>query len=218
MVYYRAMSTSPQNSPATLVKISVADPSAIGLLGLAIVTLVASSQKLGLTDGTALVIPWAVFLGACGQIYASVSDSKLGNTFGATAFGAYGLFWLGMAMSWMTQNGVFGETMARGADINQMGLAFVGYLIFTLIMTYGAAGVNKVLFLIFVMIDFLFIGLSVSVFTLKSAGGLHNAASLFAGVCELVISLLSFYACGAAVLNAHFGKTVLPTGAALIKK
>lgn len=35
---------------------SWADPSALGLFGLAIVTLVACSQKLGITDGTAAVM------------------------------------------------------------------------------------------------------------------------------------------------------------------
>lgn len=45
------------------VKISTADPSAIGLFGLAIVTFVASTQKLGWTEGLGLVIPWAIFLG-----------------------------------------------------------------------------------------------------------------------------------------------------------
>ena len=44
------------------VKMTTADPSGIGLFGLAMVTLVASSQKLGLTDGVSLVLPWAIFL------------------------------------------------------------------------------------------------------------------------------------------------------------
>ena len=39
------------------VKIVTADPSALGLFGLAMVTLVASSQKLGLTSGVWLVLP-----------------------------------------------------------------------------------------------------------------------------------------------------------------
>lgn len=42
----------------------VADLSALGLFGLAMVTLVASSQKLGLTEGVSLVLPWSIFLGA----------------------------------------------------------------------------------------------------------------------------------------------------------
>ena len=39
------------------VKILVADPSALGLFGLAVITLVASSQKLGLKSGVSLVLP-----------------------------------------------------------------------------------------------------------------------------------------------------------------
>ena len=98
------------------VKIVVADPSAIGLFGLAMVTLVASSQKLGLTSGVSLVIPWAIFLGAAAQLVACINDFKHNNHFGATAFGAYAFFWFAMAMSWMIQNGVFFFFFARGAD------------------------------------------------------------------------------------------------------
>ena len=48
---------------------SWADPSALGLFGLAIVTLVACSQKLGITDGTAAVMGWAIFLGGMRSAY-----------------------------------------------------------------------------------------------------------------------------------------------------
>ncbi len=44
------------------VTITVADPSAIGLFGLAMVTLVASSQKLGITSDLSYVLPVAIFL------------------------------------------------------------------------------------------------------------------------------------------------------------
>lgn len=46
------------------IKMMKADPSALGLFGLAMVTLVASTQKLGWTEGLSFVIPWAIFLGA----------------------------------------------------------------------------------------------------------------------------------------------------------
>ncbi|PAF33928.1 hypothetical protein CHH69_18620, partial [Terribacillus saccharophilus] len=49
------------------VKVLTADPSALGLFGLAMVTLVASSQKLGLTEGLSMVLPWAFFLGGIAQ-------------------------------------------------------------------------------------------------------------------------------------------------------
>ena len=74
--------------PTQEVRISTADPSAIGLFGLAMVTLVASSQKLGLTSGVSFVLPWAVFLGGFAQLFACIHDAKHNNTFGTTAFGA----------------------------------------------------------------------------------------------------------------------------------
>ena len=51
----------------TQVKITTADPSAIGLFGLAMVTFVASSQKLGLTEGHSFILPWVFFLGGVAQ-------------------------------------------------------------------------------------------------------------------------------------------------------
>ena len=189
------------------VKILVADPSALGLFGLAVITLVASSQKLGLTSGVSLVLPWAIFLGATAQLVASINDFKHNNTFGATAFGAYAFFWYAMGMTWLIQNGVFGEKLAASADTKQLGFAFLAYLIFTLIMTIGAMETHKVLFTIFVLIDFLFIGL-----TLNSFNVVPHFAHNLAAYSELGIALVSFYGCGAAVLNKHFGKVFLPVG------
>lgn len=189
------------------VKILVADPSALGLFGLAVITLVASSQKLGLTSGVSLVLPWAIFLGATAQLVACLNDFKHNNTFGATAFGAYAFFWYAMGMTWLIQNGVFGEKLAASSDTKQLGFAFLAYLIFTLIMTIGAMETHKVLFTIFVLIDFLFIGLTLNSFNIVP----HFAHNL-AAYSELGIALVSFYGCGAAVLNKHFGKVFLPVG------
>ncbi|MGL4790855.1 MAG: acetate uptake transporter [Anaerotignaceae bacterium] len=198
------MSSNQQN---VNVKISVADPSAIGLFGLAMVTFVASSQKLGFTSGTSFVIPWALFLGAVAQFVASLNDFKHNNLFGATAFGAYALFWMGVAMSWLIQNGVFGETMAASADVKQLGMAFLGYLIFSLFMTIASMETTKVLFYIFVLIDVLLLCLALSSF-----GIAHETTHFVAGVTEMLIALLSFYGCAANVLNGHFGKVFLPAG------
>ena len=189
------------------VKVVVADPSALGLFGLAIITLVASSQKLGITEGVSLVIPWAIFLGATAQLFACINDFKHDNTFGATAFGAYAFFWYSMGLTWLIQNGVFGEKLASAADPKQLGFAFLGYLVFTAFMTLGAMETHKVLFAIFVFIDLLFIGL-----TLNSFGIMPELSHGLAAWSELIIAILSFYGSAAAVLNKHFGKVFLPIG------
>ena len=183
------------------------NPSAIGLFGLAIVTFVAASQKLGITTGTSLIFPWAIFLGGIAQIYAGSIDAKLNNVFGATAFFAYGLFWLSIGTTWLIQNNMFNEKMLEISDTKQLGFAYIGYLIFTIIMTIGSIETNKVLFIIFILIDFLFIGLSLSTF-----GIAQHFTHKLAAYSELSISIFSFYACGANVLNPHFGKTFLPLG------
>ncbi len=188
-------------------KIIIADPTALGLFGLAMVTLVASSSKLGLTGGTSLVIPWAIFLGAAAQLVASLADAKKNNAFGATAFGAYAFFWFAVGMSWMIQGGVFGAKLAEAADSKQLAVAFFGYLIFTLYMTVAATQTTKVLFAIFVLIDFLFIGLALTGF-----GIVPEFSHQLAGWSELGISLLSFYGSAAAVLNIHFNRVILPLG------
>lgn len=188
------------------------DPTALGLFGLGMVTLVASSQKLGITSGLSYVLPWAIFLGALAQLVAGILDYKKKNVFGGTAFCAYGFFWLGMAMSWLINMGAFGEMLQGNVDTRQMGFAFVGYLIMTVFLTLGATRTNKVLFLIFFFIDLLFIGLAVSTFI--PSGEVHTAFHMLAAVSELAIALLSFYGSGANVLNNHFGYTFLPIGKA----
>ena len=189
------------------VKIVNCDPSALGLFGLAIVTLVASTQKLGITSGTSFIIPWALFLGGFAQLFACINDSKRNNVFGTTTFGGFALFWFAVAVSWLIKNGVFGETLATTADGMQLGFAFLGYLIFALVLTVGSTETNKVLFIDFIFIDLLLLGL-----TLDSFGIVPHFSHLLAGCSELIISIISFYGFAAMVLNQHLGKTLLPVG------
>ncbi len=188
-------------------QIVTADPSALGLLGLAMVTLVASSLKMGWTTGESFVIPWAICLGACAQLFACINDGKKNNIFGMTAFGGYAFFWFAVAFSWMIKLGVFGEAMANNADVGQLGFAFIGYLIFSVYMTIGAMETNKVLFTIFCLIDLLFIGLALGTFHIGGEFPHHLAA-----YSEFLISMVGFYGSAAVVLNAHFGKEFLPVG------
>lgn len=189
------------------IKTVLADPSALGLFGLAMVTLVASSQKLGLTEGLSMVIPWALFLGAFAQLFACIGDAKRNNVFGTTAFGGYAFFWFAVAFSWLVKLGFFGEKLAATADSRQLGFAFIGYLIFTAFMTILATETTKVLFFIFVLIDFLFIGLSLSTF-----GIMPELTHKIAAWSEFFIAIVSFYGSAASVFNNHLGRTALPVG------
>lgn len=195
------------NSNDQKVQIVVADPSALGLFGLAMVCFVASSQKLAWTTGLSFVIPWAIFLGSLAQLMACVYDFKHNNVFGATVFGAYGLFWMSMAAVWLIKMGAFGTVLANQVDVKQLGFAFVGYLIFTIFGTIASMETNKVIFSIMFLINVLFFGLAMDSFGI---GG--QWAHSLAAWSELIISLLGFYGSGATFLNKWFGKSFLPLG------
>lgn len=193
------------------VKIEVADPTSLGLFGLAIVTLVASSQKMELTSGLSFVLPWAIFLGGVAQIIASLFDFKHNNLFGATAFSAYGLFWIGMAMSWLIKFGCFGDTLAQVADIKQLGFVFIGYMILSIVFTISGLKMSKAMFVLLLLIVILFLGLALDSF---GCGHVWHSVAAYA---ELAISLLTFYVLAAKYLNSFFGKNIVPVGSPILK-
>lgn len=184
----------------------MSDPTALGVFGLAIVTFVAASQKMGWTNGTAFLIPWALFLGSIAQIWASTIDFKKNNYFGAIVLGAYGLFWIAVAMHWAISLGWFGAIPAN-SDPRQLAFACLGYTLFSLFIMIAAFEANKVFAAILVLINILLPSLALGLL------GIHE--SLFKSLAawsELAISLLSFYAAGAVFLNSYFGRTLLPLG------
>ncbi len=193
------------------VKIEVADPTTLGLFGLAIVTLVASSQKMELTSGLSLVLPWAIFLGGIAQLIASLFDFKHNNLFGATAFSAYGLFWIGMAMSWLIKLGCFGDTLAQAVDVKQLGFVFVGYMILTIVFTISGLKMSKAMFVLLLLIVVLFLGLALDSF------GCGHVWHVVAAYAELAISLLTFYILAAKYLNSFFGRNIIPVGSPILK-
>ena len=189
------------------VKIAIANPTALGLFGLAIVTFVASSQKLGITSGLSFVIIYAFFLGATAQLMASILDFVYENIWGGTVFGAYAFFWYAVDVAWMMKMGVFGPELAAACDVKQLGVAFLGYLIFSVMMTIGAMEVSKLIFTIMVVIDVLLAAL-----TLNAFGVAPHLTHTIGAWAEMITALLSFYACSAVVLNTLFGKVFLPVG------
>ncbi|MGE5491373.1 MAG: acetate uptake transporter [Actinomycetota bacterium] len=191
-------------------KIVMADPTALGVFGLAMVTFVAASAKLGWTTGVAYLIPWALFLGSIAQIWASTIDFKKNNHFGAIVLGAYGLFWIAVAMHWAISLGWLGSFDPAKADPKQLAFACIGYFIFSIFIMIASFETNKVFAAILVLINVLLPSLALSILGVEPAlfGGL-------AAYSELLISILGFYAAGAIFLNGFYGRVVLPLGAPL---
>lgn len=185
----------------------IADPTPLGLFGLAMVCFVASTQKLGWTTGSSFVIPWAILLGSFAQLIASYFDFKHNNAFGSVVFGAYGLFWSAMGVIWLIAMGAFGSELSAAIDKHQLGFAFIGYLIFSIFGTIAALETNKLIFTIMFLIDFLFIGLALDTFGI---GG--HFPHTMAAWAEMIISLLGFYGAGAVLVNRVVGRAIFNLG------
>lgn len=190
----------------TETKIVMSDPTALGVFGLSMVTFVAASAKMGWTTGVAYLIPWALFLGSIAQIWASMVDFKKNNYFGAIVLGAYGLFWIAVAMHWATSLGWLGA-IGDKADPKQLAFACIGYFIFSIFIMIAAFEANKVFAAILVLINVLLPSLALSILGIN-----HELFGPMAAWSELGISLLGFYAAGAVFLNNFFGRTILPLG------
>jgi len=193
--------------PISETRIVMSDPTALGVFGLSMVTFVAASAKMGWTSGVAYLIPWALFLGSIAQIWASAVDFKKNNYFGAIVLGAYGLFWIAVAMHWAISLGWLGAVGAN-ADPKQLAFACIGYFIFSLFIMVAAFEANKVFAAILVLINILLPSLALSILGIN-----HEVFGPLAAWSELGISLLGFYAAGANFLNNFFGRTVLSLGA-----
>ncbi len=193
--------------PITETKIVMSDPTALGVFGLAMVTFVAASAKLGWTSGVTYIIPWALFLGSAAQIWASTVDFKKNNYFGAIVLGAYGLFWVAVAMHWAISLGWLGA-VGEKADPRQLAFACIGYFIFSIFIMIAAFEANKVFAAILVLINVLLPSLALSILGINAP--LFSALAAYS---ELGISLLGFYAAGAVFLNSFFGRVILPMGA-----
>lgn len=187
-------------------RVKMADPTAFGVFGLAIVTFVASSQKMGWTTGVEFAIPWAIFLGAIAQLWASLIDFRNNNTFGAMALGVYGLFWMGVATHWAISLGWFGE-LTVNADPRQLGFAFFGYFFISLFIMVAAFEVHLIMTILLVLINVLFLSLGFSALGIN-----HDLFATIAAYAEFAISLFGFYLAGATFLNNFFGRTVLSVG------
>ena len=189
------------------IKITTADPTALGLFSLAIVALVESTDELGLTEGLAFIVPGIFFLGGIAQLFAASLDARNNSIFGTTVWGLYGVFWICHAIIMMMQSGFFGSNLQESGDIRQLGIAYLGYLIFSIFVTIAAMETNKVLFFILLLLDIEFLGLFLSSFNI-----VESAAYYMGAVAELFVAFLSFYGAGAVLINTCFQKALLPLG------
>jgi succinate-acetate transporter protein len=190
------------STPATTPAPTVADPGPLGLAGFAATTFVLSSFNANLIDASLLtvVLPLALFYGGLVQLLAGMWEFKKGNTFGATAFGSYGAFWLSYAAYVKFVAGSLPASTAHQAT----GLFLLIWAVFTVYMTVAALRTSGALLAVFAFLSATFIVLTVAEFAQSTS------ATKVGGWLGLVTALLAWYASFAGVTNATWKRSVVP--------
>jgi succinate-acetate transporter protein len=150
-----------------------------------------------------MIVAMGICLGGLAQIIAGVRELCQGNTFAGTAFTAYGLFWWSLVVIWVNP---FAEAGMEGASKAAMGWYLLLWGIFTAFMFVGTLKHNRATQVVFGSLTILFLLLAISDFT-----GSHVIHTI-AGIVGIFCGLSAIYSAMGQILNAEFGKTVLPLG------
>lgn len=180
------------------------DPAPLGLSGFALTTLLLSTANADLVKeagAVTLVLGLAAFYGGLAQFVAGVVEFRRGNTFGATAFGSFGAFWLS---EWWIDT----HLTAASGDVHQaVGLLLLGWAIFTAFMTVAALATSlaNVAVLGFLTLTFLFLALG------QFQNGTNpDSLTKIGGYLGIVTGLLAWYTAAGIVINSTHKREVLP--------
>lgn len=187
-----------------LLRDNTANPAPLGLLGFGMTTTLLNIHNAGFFELNAMIMGMGIFMGGIAQIFAGLQEWKKNNTFGATAFTAYGSFWLSLVAIWLLPQTSFGA--AYKSSETALGFYLLLWGVFTLFMFIGTLRLSRVLQLIFFTLTVLFFMLAGSEFTGNKQ--MHT----WAGYEGIICGLSAFYASVAQVINEVYGKTVLPLG------
>jgi succinate-acetate transporter protein len=187
----------------TEIRDTSANPAPLGLLGFGMTTVLLNCHNAGFFTLNAMILAMGIFYGGIGQIIAGIQEWKKNNTFGATAFTSYGLFWLSLAALVLLPKS---PSAAAPADATAMGVYLAIWGVFTFGMFIGTLRLSRALQFIFATLTILFFLLAVG----ECSG--RVGITTFAGYEGIVCGLSAMYAGLAQVINELYGRIVLPLG------
>ena len=182
-------------------KVKFANPGSLGLLGFGMNTVLLNLHNAGLLPLSIVIVAMGIALGGLAQIIAGIRELKQGNTFGGTAFTAYGLFWWSLVLIWINPfEGI--EAASKVA----MGYYLLLWGVFTAFMFIGTFKHNIATRVVFGSLTVLFMLLAIGDFT-----GNHTV-TMIAGFEGIFCGLSAIYSAMGQIINAEFGKKIIPLG------
>ena len=180
------------------------NPAPLGLMGFGMTTILLNLHNAGFIALDTMILSMGIFYGGLAQVIAGAMEWKKGNTFAATAFTSYGMFWLSLVAIVVLPKSWPGFSAPGG-------YAMPAYLfmwgLFTAVMFLATLRLNRALQVVFGSLVVLFWLLAAA-----DAAGNGSIAKL-AGWVGLFCGLSAVYTGLAQVLNEVYGKTVWPLGA-----
>lgn len=180
-----------------------ANPASLGLAGFSLANLLLNIINSGFLAESSIpgVLPLALFAGGIAQLIAAAAEFRRGNTFGLTAFGAYGVFWLSLWAFFTFEQSKFPTPAAANQTLAMFLLC---WFIWTVLVWIASFRVSLVLNLLFLDL--------MGVFAFQAAGfGFDNTTLIrVGGYLGLALSAIGFYAALEIIVNETFGKAVVP--------
>ncbi|MBE6021041.1 MAG: acetate uptake transporter [Firmicutes bacterium] len=180
-------------------KNTAANPGPLGLLGFGMTTTLLNLHNAGFLPLSIAIVAMGIALGGLAQILAGIREMRQGNTFGGTAFTAYGLFWWSLVLIWVNPF----KDIAPADDLS-MGFYLLLWGIFTFFMFIGTLKHNRATQVVFGSLTILFVLLALGHFTES------HMIERIAGIEGIFCGLSAIYSAMGQIINAEYGRDVMP--------
>lgn len=179
-----------------------ANPAPLGLFGFGFTTILLNMANAGLIPLDSMIFAMGICYGGLAQVLAGYLEAKKGNTFGLTAFGSYGFFWLSLVALLVLPK--LGWAPAPASATMTAYLALWG--VFTLLLFFGTFKLSRALQVVFATLTVLF-----ALLAWAECSG-NPAIKTLAGCEGMLCGASAVYTGIAQLLNEVYGKDLLPLG------
>lgn len=208
----READVRPAEDPtAARVGWSPADPGPLGLASFATTTFILSMINANLVGGgvatiSGIVGGMALAVGGIAQFAAGLWEFRTGNTFGATAFCSFGMFWVSF---WFLLR--FGAaTIPVNNLFSALGLYLWAWGIFTAYMFVASLRTTGAVAVVLLLLAITFIVLGIGNSALSGTHSVTNGTIKLGGWIGLATAVAAWYASMAGVVNSTWGRTLIP--------
>ena len=192
------------NETLTKIQDTTSNPAPLGLLGFGMTTVLLNIHNAGFYALNTMILGMGLCYGGIAQVIAGIQEWKKGNTFGATAFTSYGLFWLSLVALLMFPG--------TATDKTATACYFFMWGLFTGVMFIGTLKLNRALQVVFGTLTILFLMLCIRDATATSAADFSKTFGKITGYEGIICGASAIYAALAQVLNEVYGRVVLSIG------